>query len=603
MKMEKTSNQTGSIFPITLIALTSLLVITVVLVSNSFTLKQSSRYSINKLEAVSLAEGGIDKAIASLNSNPSYNGESETLLGPGAYSVAITSSDLNNKIVEATGYVPSKANPVTKQTIKIQVSRGAGVSFAYGLQIGEGGLTMGNSSQLTGSVYSNGNITVGNSTVITGDVWVAGGAQPVADQQTECSIPNCSDYLFGKSVSGENRLDIAQSFQLSAQSTINKVSLRIKKTGSPPNITVRILGDNNGKPNKSDVKTSGTLSANLATDSYGLGLVDVAFNSAPSLSGNTPYWIVLDTSSDSNNYWAWELDTLQGYNRGSAKWSPNWQASNPVWTSISGDLGFRVYVNGVITKFTGGNSSVINGDVHANTVLNTTVNGNAYYQSISGVTVNGTSYPNSQDPSPEIFPVSQANIDKWKQDAADAGLTTGDLVYGDSCNISLGPGKLDGNLTLGNSCIVSITSPLWVTKNIVAGNSLKIQLNASAGASSGILLVGGTTVIGNGCQNFGCGLLGSGTAGSYLMLLSTYDSTLTGTPAITAGNSSFSGIFYTPKGMISLGNSASFKELSAWKIITGNNAVLSYEQGMLGVFFSSGPTGSFSVIKGTYQLK
>lgn len=599
MKSTFKLSQQGSIFPLTMIALTSILVITVVLISNSFTLKESSRYSLDKLEVVTLAEAGIEKAIASLNVNPSYNGESETVLGQGSYSVTVTSVDSNNKVVEAVGFIPNKTDPKIKQTIKIQISKGEGISFPYGLQVGEGGLQMGNASILNGSVYSNGDIRVGNSSAFTGDVWVAGGTQPTADQQWECTQV-CQDYIFGKSVTGENRLDVAQSFKLNQGAVINKVSLKLKKFGSPPNITVRILGDNNDKPDKNNIKASGTLSANLVTSAY--GFVDITFSTSPNLSENTRYWIVLDTSANANNYWSFDLDSLQGYGNGSPKWSPNWQASTPVWTAITGDFGFKVYIGGVTTEFVGGNSAVVNGDLHANTIQNVTISGDAYYQSISGSTVNGSSYPGSPDPPPEAFPVSQSNIDAWKQEA-EIGLDYGSLVYGNSCNINLGPGKLEGNLTLGNSCTVTVTSPFWITGNIVAGNALTVKLPSSSGLSSGVVLVDGTTVVGNGCENFTCGFKGSGSDGSYLMLLSTYDTTVTGTPAITAGNSSFSGIFYAPKGSVSLGNSASFKEISAWKIITGNGAVLSYEQGLSQTFFSAGPTGSFSVVKGSYQLR
>lgn len=593
--------QHGSIFPLTLIVLTSVLVITLVIMSNSLTLKESSRYSLNKLEVVTLAEAGLDKAISSLNTNPSYNGENETFLGQGAYSVTVTTVDPNNRVVEATGYIPNKAEAKMQQSIKVNISKGEGISFAYGLQVGEGGLSLGNNAILNGSVYSNGNITIGNSSTVTGDVWVAGGTQPTAEEQLECTSL-CQDYLFGKPVSGENRFDVAQSFRISQDAVVNKVSLKLKKFGSPPNITVRILEDNDDKPDKNKVKTSGTLSASSVTNNY--GFVDVTFSQSPGLSAGTRYWIVLDTSSDTNNYWAFEMDTLQGYNNGSPKWSQNWQASNPVWNTIPGDFGFKVYIGGVITKFTGGNPATVNGDLHANTIENVTINGDAYYwQSITGSTVNGTSYSNSPDPAPEAFPISESNIDAWKQEAEAAGVTNGNLVYGNSCNINLGPGKLEGNLTLGNSCTVTVTTPYWITGNITAGNSVTFKLPASFGSSSGVVLVGGTTVIGNGCENFGCGFMGSGTDGSYLMLLSTYNSTENGTPAITAGNSSFSGIFYAPQGLISLGNSASFKEISAWKIAAGNSTILSYEQGMSETFFSSGPTGSFSVIKGTYQIK
>jgi hypothetical protein len=330
-------NQLGAIFPLTLIALTAILVITLVLVSGSFTFRQNSRYSLDKLEAISLAEAGIDKAIATLNVNPQYNGETETFVGGGSYGVQVTTISPGLKQINATGYVPGKAAPKTKSAASVQISEGVGVSFNYGVQVGEGGLELGNGNVINGSIYSNGSITaVSNNNTINGDAWVAGGQQATPNQVTDCTNPNCQDYIFGKNVSGESRIDVAQSFKPTVANVLNKASFKLKKVGNPANATVRVTTDTNGKPDKNNVLTSGILYNNLVTSSY--GWADVTFNSSVPLIADNTYWLMIETSSNSTNYWVWQEDSLQSYTRGSAKWSSNWQAGNPSWTSISGDL-------------------------------------------------------------------------------------------------------------------------------------------------------------------------------------------------------------------------------------------------------------------------
>jgi len=576
---------------------------------------QNATYTQNAEKATALAEAGLDKAITSINkTGGSYNGESETALGDGSYSVTVTNKDASTKVLTVTGYIPNKQNPKTKRTVAIQASKGVGIAFNYGLQVGVGGICMGNGATINGSVYANGNISGGNTTRVTGDVYVAGGAQPTADQQSDCSGVNCQDYIFGKSVSGENRQDVAQSFKPSQTNTLNKISLKLKKTGIPSNPTVRIMKDSSGKPDKNNILTNGTLSANLVTNQY--GFVDITFSSTPSLTANTTYWIMIHANSlDNSNYWYWSNDLAQSYTGGQPKWSSNWQASSPVWTAISGDFGFKTYMGGVVTSISLGNGSTVTGNVHANTITGASgvnITGDAYYQTITSTNVSGSACPNSHchpgsaDPPPTVFPVSDANVTDWKNQAV-AGGTSGSV---NGCNMTLGPKKIAGNLTLGNGCTVTVKAPLWVTGDISAGNSTKFVLDSSFGGTSGPIIVDGTTTLGNGSD-----LKGSGTTGSYLMLFSSYDSTLggqgngcfggsqSGQAAVDTGNSSISGILYAPKGIVNLANGASFKEITAWQITLGNNAVLNYDTGFASTVFSSGPAGSFSILKGTYQVK
>lgn len=587
----------GQAFLLVIMVVAVVLVITITLIGGATLYFQNATYSVNAEKATALAEAGVDKALASLNkTGGSYNGEIETILGDGSYSVTITSKDAATKIIESTGYLPNKTAPKVKRVIKIQVSKGVGVSFVYGLQIGEGGLEMGNGSTLNGSIYSNYNISGGNNSILNGDVYVAGGTQAGADQEHDCSGVNCQDYIFGKSVSGEARQDVAQSFKPSRDAVLNKISLKLKKVGSPANPTIRIMTDSGGKPNKNGILASTNLSANLVTNQY--SFIDVTFSSSPNLDNDNTYWIMIHSQSlDNSNYWVWSDDLAQSYNNGVPKWSSNWQASNPVWNSISGDLGFKTFLSGTATSINLNNGSQINGNAHANTINgNIIIQKDAYYQTIGPqVTVNGTKYADSSDPAPTTFPISEANITDWKNAAELAGIQTGNIT---SCVSTLGPGKIVGNVSLGNSCNVKVLAPVWITGTLSTGNTTKFTLDASFGVASGMIIVDGTTSFGNGVD-----LLGSGTAGSYLMLLSTYNSIVNDNEAINSGNSAISGIIYAPLGSVELANGASFKEITAWKIELGNTATLNYQSGLASTFFTSGPSGSYSLVKGTYQVK
>src|SRR3989344_147167 len=137
IKNEKGSpREAGQILIIVFVALGVVLFTVLSVITGAQIYFQNSLYSTNVEKATALAEAGVDKALNSLNkTGGSYNGEAETYLGDGSYSVTITSKDAATKIVEATGYIPSKANPKVKRTVKITSSRGVGVSFIYGIQI------------------------------------------------------------------------------------------------------------------------------------------------------------------------------------------------------------------------------------------------------------------------------------------------------------------------------------------------------------------------------------------------------------------------------------------------------------------------------------
>lgn len=599
------NNQSGQIFILALIVLALVMVSTVLIISGALNFFQNSKYTVESSQALNLAEAGIDQAVATLNATAgSYNPDpnQEIALGNGTYTLSITSISSLNKKIEAIGYVPNKSNPRAKKLLKLQTSKGIGASFNYGVQVGDGGMDMSNNVAVIGSVYSNGSINLGNNAYITGDAYVAGGVQPTADQQADCSGSNCADLIFGKTSGSET--DIAQSFTPSTTATLTKVAVKLAKVGTPSDLTLRLLANDStrNQPNKSQVLASGTLTASLVTSNY--GFVEIVFANPYTLTNGTTYWIMLDASSNSSNYWKWQYDTTNGYTRGQAKWISNWQAQTQIWNTINGDLGFKIYLGGVATAINGSNNAVIYGNARANTLSNLDIRQDAYYQLQQNITVNRTNctnnpkcHPNSADPVPQPMPLSDNNIAEWQQLAQNTAVFTGDV---NTCRSTLPAGKYIGSINIPNGCRVTVGSPIWVTGNFnLAGND-RVTLDAALGGSSGVIMVDNFITMGNGNL-----IVGNGQSGSYLILLSTFNSRDDPTlrVAIDISNSGNTGIVYSNLGSVQVTNLNYLVSITAWKLVLGNNAIVNYDQGLANAFFSSGPSGSFTVIKGTYQDK
>ena len=82
--------------------------------------------------------------------------------------VTITDTSGGKKII-ATGEVKEAIRKV-----EVNLILGTGIAFHYGVQVGQGGLEMSNSSQIIGNAYSNGNIIGTNSARIQGAAIVSG---------------------------------------------------------------------------------------------------------------------------------------------------------------------------------------------------------------------------------------------------------------------------------------------------------------------------------------------------------------------------------------------------------------------------------------------
>ena len=210
-----TASQRGQLLIIATIFLAVLFIIAFSLsfaVTHTSSTIKKTNYEKKSLNA---AEAGIQKAISTLNDNSSYTGETNTVFGDGQFTTSVTSINSTTKQIDATAYIPNAANPIITKHLRANATIDATfVSFTYGVQIGEGGLTLKQNSSITGSVYSNGSIIGENGSFITGDAYVAAGVDATPNQIHDAcatgSSSTCQNYDIGYTVSSQKRNDIAQ---------------------------------------------------------------------------------------------------------------------------------------------------------------------------------------------------------------------------------------------------------------------------------------------------------------------------------------------------------------------------------------------------------
>ena len=553
----------------TLIVMAIILVVVAGLSATTLIEQKISANTIHSAQAYYAAESGIEDSLYRLIRGHSYLATNNFTIG--SSTVAITISDeASIKNILARG---QKNERYRSLRTKLSIG-GQSASFYYGVQVGEGGLVMDNNSRIEGSLYSNGPIQGSQGATITGDAWVANSALAAKQQSTA----NNSDLILGQA---DPAIDGAQGFTPATSENLLKISLLLKKSGSPTNKTVRLLTDDNDHPSKNlaSAGSYGTLfTQQVSASAY--SWVDISLNAPVALQAGAKYWITLDSSLDEDNYLSWGKDSDNNYAGGSGQYSQNWNAASPVWSDTGGDLAFKAWfgqANNALDKIS------VGANAHANTIKNSAVTGHAYYQTLTNTTVGGTKHPGSADPAAETMPIPQSTIDGWKNEATAGGTTEGDYIVDAGAIKTLGPQKITGNLTISNGGDLTISGTLYVVGNINIFNNAKIRLSASFGNFSGAIITDGAVNVANGCVFYGNG-------SNYILLLTTKAG-----EAVSLANNSDTAIFYAPNGIIDVNNNTTLKELTGYQIHLNNGAQVVYESGLASLLFSSGVSGSWEV--------
>lgn len=528
-----------------------------------------SQNSVKSKQAYFLAESGIEDAVYRIkNSIDIDSSETISLLG---HSATTTITDIGNDQKEILSVGNSNFR---YRNIRTVLNTSEGVSFNYGIQTGQGGFQI-ISGTVNGNIYSNGPIYGTGWSPINGSAISANGPSGTIDQENGSGAPTY-DVVFAKTNAEQ---DVAQSFQVSNNSDgVSKVSFYIKKVGSPSNATVKIMNNSSGNPG-STVIASGTLSASLITTSY--GWVEVSFTSNPILSTGTTYWIVIDSSNNNSNYYTIGASG-NNYTNGVGKVGKLGSSWSTPYTM---DLFFKLQLGGItgLIQSTAGqwNLLPISGDAKAYNITHANVAGNLYCQVDGGN--NKPCGTLSSPPTYQAFPISQGQVDDWKTEAESGGVINGNYNVG-WAGASLGPKKINGNLTVSGGGTLSLTGTVWVNGTISLSGGGKIKLDNSYGSNDGVMISDGTISISGGGH-----ATGSGTSGSYLVMITTS----TGTSSISGGAGAV--VFYAADGTLSISGGASLKAATANTVILDGNSTLTYESGLADLFFNSGPSGSWSI--------
>lgn len=533
-------------------------------------------------KAYFLAESGSEDAFYRIKNGKQISTSEELSIGADTTTTTITTIGNNQKQIDSLG---NSDNNQRKSTLVL--STGAGIAFNYGLQSGNGGVTINGGSQIKGNVYSNSSINAISST-ITGSAVAADSMALVANQTNETPTTPTSSISF-RNVSASQ--DFAQSFQLSTSEPINKIQFYIKKVGSPADATIRLVTDNAGSPSTTTIPIGTVaLSSGQVTTSY--GWVSVVFTSYSSLMPDTTYWVVVDDNTqNSSNYYV--IGANNSYANGTAK-TGSYSGS---WTATSLDGYFRVYTGGITSQI--GGASYVGGvtigtggvgDAWASIVKGASVAGNLYCT--TGTNNNKSCNTSKGLPPSTPMPFSESNINDWKNEAETGGTITGNYTIGYAGG-TLGPKKITGNLTVNGGGTLTLSGPLWVVGNVTVTGGGKMKLPTGYAKNSETVVSDGIVTIAGG------GSAGSGTAGSYLFIVSTSecpnDNNCSTNSAINVTGGAGAIAVDAQYGNVALSGGASLNAAVGNSISVTGGTVVTYDSGLASPSFVSGPSGGWNL--------
>lgn len=499
-------------------------------------------------------------------------------------------TDVNGeKQVIATG-VSGLFSRISQSVFTPQSSKS--VSVNYAAQVGNGGLTMDGSPTISGNAYINGNISGSGVSTITGNAYAAAVTPESNDQANGVGTP-AVNLTFGTANATQ---DVAQSFSVSTSTSLSRILLYMKKTGTPANATVRIIEKTSVNNDISGtVKATATLNATQVTTAY--TWVPVVFTSNTSLTPGNTYWVVVDVPSNSpTNYYIMGMSNTNSYGStnsvelGRYGVGSSWTLSNATY-----DMFFQVFL-GSVSSISG---VVVQGNAAAYSVTNSTVSGMLYCQ--SGTGNNKSCNSSSSTPNAITYPFSDTNINDWKAEATAGGVRSSSWTIDGVTATTTGATKINGNLTVTASGKLTMKGTIYVTGDLTIDGAGSLKVDTSYGAKTGVIVVDGKiNVVASGAVS------GSGTAGSYALIVTSSGcggTTLcSGANAVSVSGAAGAVVLLAPYGKINFTGSASAKAVAGYALNLSGATTINYESGLSALTFgSTGGASASSWVTDTWK--
>jgi hypothetical protein len=224
----------------------------------------------------------------------------------------------------------------------------------------------------------------------------------------------------------------------------------------------------------------------------------------------------------------------------------------------------NIYSNGNIT---GDSNSEIQGDASAVGTISSP------RPTVTGVRAEGVA--------PQDMP--QVDIAYWKAQAnINNNPFVGNLVY-DHGSSTLGPRKIEGDLTLDSNASLTLTGPVHVTGNFRMDSNSDLFLSESFSASTTVIVVGGSITFSSNSEVHST----TATPKGYILLLS---ESASGTAIDLNSNNPINGAVYAPNGTVRIGSNTGVTSIAGRRIRLDSNATITYNFGLRRADFTGGPS-------------
>lgn len=545
---------------------------------------EAVRGQMKSVQAFAVGNSALEEVVYRLKNELSLPATEELVLGGVSATIAV-SGDSEEKTIS----IDTEQDDFYRN-FEIRASVGAGVNFLYGLHAGKGGFMMSGGAHINGSVYANGSIIGSGGPYITGSAFVANKADPVLDTSNGSPLPPPSSVTFGATT---NPLDFAQSFRVSTTTPVSSVRLYMKRTAieSMKDVNVYLVPDSGGKPSSTKLATASFDERQLTTS---FNHIKVSFSTPVALNPGSTYWLVLDAIDKS-----WDASYVigvnaNGYANGAGRIGTWANGDGGTWSNTSPaglDAYFEVYVGGETGRIDGVTVGSAGGDAWANEVRNSTIHGSLFCK--GSFNTNKPCDTSRADPVEQPFPVTDGNIADWKAEAEAGGVTVGNVSYGGSDVATIGPQKIQGNLSVTSGADLDIAGTVWVTGNLTISGGAVVKLANSYGNNPGVMVVDGlTSLTGGGVAQ------GNGMPQSYILLVSTsncYSQTCGSNNAITVTGGTSSVILNAQKGAVVFTGGAWANQVTAYEVVMSGGTYVTYVDGISGINFGSGPAASWTI--------
>lgn len=234
------------------------------------------------------------------------------------------------------------------------------------------------------------------------------------------------------------------------------------------------------------------------------------------------------------------------------------------------------------------NSTVI-GNVYSNGNItgagNTEINGDA--SAVGAISSPRPAVTGTKAEGAEPHPLIEIDDAYWKERAnINNDPIIGDIEYEN--DTSLGPKKIEGNLTIDGNINLTVAGPIHVTGNFTMKSNSELFLDESLSATTTAIIVGGAVIFNSNSEIHTT----VATPKGYIMVLSES----TANPAIDiSSNNPIEAALYASNGTMFVSSNADLVSIAGYAIHLGSNAHIEYDLGLKELDFSGGPTISAEI--------